>query len=48
MIEWKWVIVGVAIGAGVGFFMGQKSLGGRFGITGSFAAPYQAKLDRGA
>jgi Na+/H+-dicarboxylate symporter len=45
MIEWKWVLVGVAIGAGVGYFMGQKATGGQAQV---FSMPGGNRIDRGA
>lgn len=43
--HWMALGFGLVVGAGLGWFMGSKARGGNtMGITGGFAAPFQAKV----
>lgn len=48
-MKWQPILIGAAIGAIVGWFMGssQAKGGNPLGITGSFARPFQYKTDPG-
>lgn len=49
-MRWRSLFIGAAIGAAIGFFMsgGMTSGSGNIlGITGRFAAPFQANIDTG-
>jgi hypothetical protein len=48
-MNWKPIIVGVAIGAALGFLMGKGQVQGKnpVGITGTFARPFQFGVDTG-
>ena len=49
-MRWKPLIIGAVIGAAAGFLMGGGKVSGTtnpLGITGKFAAPFQAKMDPG-
>lgn len=45
---WWALAGGIFVGALMGAFMGNQAIGaGQRNITGSFAAPFQAKMDTG-